>query len=189
MKKQLFLTAVLGALFALSACDNKAASSVDDTTSSVPASEAQSVVATQTLSSADGKVSITVEGDFTDKLADAAQLVNDIPSKDIVLLQQDNAQDVLIFSANLGKVKSDPNTFLDGLSNNLKNDKTINNLVISDIANNSLNYSLSNGEGEEAMTEACVSNVVNNNIMLTCAISASNSPDALGKILSGVNIQ
>lgn len=187
MNKKFYLTLIMSAALTLTACQDKVASSVDDG-SIENASEVETQPA-QALVSSDGRIEINTKGDFVDVLAQTEAILKDLPKENVTLLQQDEAQDILIYSANLGKVKEDANAYLSKLSETLKSDTNLNNAQISDIADNRLVYSFSQGSNEELLNESCVNAIVSDDILLTCALSSTESTANLANHLEAINIK
>lgn len=194
MNKNFYLTAILTATLALSACQDKAASSVDDASinNASPASSeviAPAAAPQQSLTSSDSRVSLTVNGEFADAMVNSATLLPGIPAEKITLLQQDIGQDVTIFALNDGKVKKDAATYLANLESTLKADSSLSNLAVSPAKDSSISYTFSAGEGEHITNEACIANVVNGDILLMCAMSETDSASELASRIAGVSVK
>lgn len=177
----------------LAACSQSTESSVSDTPSS--ASVASSATQTQetpsneqSISSKDGKLSLTLNGQFEDKLTEADQLISDIPAEQLMLLQRDESADVLLYAADLGKAKADANTYLSSLSDTVKADSTLKNIEVGAIDGNKLAYQFSEANGEDELNQACQV-VHQEHVYSVCAISASQPGSQLAQLLSKVSVK
>ena len=179
-------------LVLLAACNQSTESSVGDTppaasaTPSTPASAP--VAASQTIASKDGKISITVNGQYADKLSEASQLISDIPSEQLLFLQRDDSADVLLYAADLGKSKKDAATYLKTLSDAVKADAALKNTNVGAVEGNKLAYQFSETQAETEVNQACVA-INEGNIYSVCAISSSQSPAQLAQLLSNIAVK
>ena len=178
-------------LVLLAACNQSTESSVGDTPPASSASTAQAstpVAAAQTIASKDGKISLSVTGQYADKLAEAGQLISDIPSEQLLFLQRDDAADVLLYAADLGKSKKDAATYLKNLSDAVKADAALKNATVGAVEGNKLAYQFSETQAETEVNQACVA-INEGNIYSVCAISSSQSPAQLAQLLSNIAVK
>ena len=179
-------------LVLLAACNQNTESSVGDTppaASSAPSTPASApVAASQTIASKDGKISITINGQYADKLSEASQLISDIPSEQLLFLQRDDSADVLLYAADLGKSKKDAATYLKTLSDAVKADAALKNTNVGAVEGNKLAYQFSETQAETEVNQACVA-INEGNIYSVCAISSSQSPAQLAQLLSNIAVK
>ena len=179
-------------LVLLAACNQSTESSVGDTppaASAAPSTAASTpAAASQTIASKDGKISITVNGQYADKLSEASQLISDIPSEQLLFLQRDDSADVLLYAADLGKSKKDAATYLKTLSDAVKADAALKNTDVGAIEGNKLAYQFSETQAETEVNQACVA-INEGNIYSVCAISSSQSPAQLAQVLGTVAVK
>ena len=179
-------------LVLLAACNQSTESSVGDTppaASAAPNTPASApVAASQTIASKDGKISVAVTGQYTDKLAEASQLISDIPSEQLLFLQRDDSADVLLYAADLGKSKKDAATYLKTLSDAVKADAALKNTNVGAVEGNKLAYQFSETQAETEVNQACVA-INEGNIYSVCAISSSQSPAQLAQLLSNIAVK
>ena len=178
-------------LVLLAACNQSTESSVGDTPPASSASTAQAstpVAAAQTIASKDGKISLSVTGQYADKLAEAGQLISDIPSEQLLFLQRDDAADVLLYAADLGKSKKDAATYLKNLSDAVKADAALKNATVGAVVGNKLAYQFSETQAETEVNQACVA-INDGNIYSVCAISSSQAPAQLAQLLGNVAVK
>ena len=179
-------------LVLLAACNQSTESSVGDTppaASAAPNTPASApVAASQTIASKDGKISITVNGQYADKLSEASQLISDIPSEQLLFLQRDDSADVLLYAADLGKSKKDAATYLKTLSDAVKADAALKNTNVGAVEGNKLAYQFSETQAETEVNQACVA-INEGNIYSVCAISSSQSPAQLAQLLSNIAVK
>lgn len=189
-------TAAIGALSLslLAACEQKTTSSVSDAPAATSAASAatsaptETVASTQALTSQNGKLTINVTGQFADKLSEAGQLISDIPTEQLLLLQKDEATGTLLYAADLGKAKTDAAAYLKNLSDAIKADANLKNVEVGAIDGNKLTYHFSEGEADSEMNQACVA-IHQDSIYSVCAISSSASTSQLAQLLSNVSIK
>ena len=179
-------------LVLLAACNQSTESSVGDTppaASAAPSTAASTpAAASQTIASKDGKISLTVNGQYTDKLSEASQLISDIPSEQLLFLQRDDSADVLLYAADLGKSKKDAATYLKTLSDAVKADAALKNTNVGAVEGNKLAYQFSETQAETEVNQACVA-INEGNIYSVCAISSSQSPAQLAQLLSNIAVK
>ena len=178
-------------LVLLAACNQSTESSVGDTPPASSASTAQAstpVAAAQTIASKDGKISLSVTGQYADKLAEAGQLISDIPSEQLLFLQRDDAADVLLYAADLGKSKKDAATYLKNLSDAVKADAALKNATVGAVEGNKLAYQFSETQAETEVNQACVA-INEGNIYSVCAISSSQAPAQLAQLLGNIAVK
>ncbi|UOO90573.1 hypothetical protein LVJ82_06250 [Vitreoscilla massiliensis] len=178
-------------LVLLAACNQSTESSVGDTPPASSASTAQAstpVAAAQTIASKDGKISLSVTGQYADKLAEAGQLISDIPSEQLLFLQRDDAADVLLYAADLGKSKKDAATYLKNLSDAVKADAALKNATVGAVEGNKLAYQFSETQAETEVNQACVA-INDGNIYSVCAISSSQAPAQLAQLLGNIAVK
>ena len=179
-------------LVLLAACNQSTESSVGDTppaASAAPSTAASTpAAASQTIASKDGKISLTVNGQYADKLSEASQLISDIPSEKLLFLQRDDSADVLLYAADLGKSKKDAATYLKTLSDAVKADAALKNTDVGAIEGNKLAYQFSETQAETEVNQACVA-INEGNIYSVCAISSSQSPAQLAQLLSNIAVK
>ena len=179
-------------LVLLAACNQSTESSVGDTppaASAAPSTAASTpAAASQTIASKDGKISLTVNGQYADKLSEASQLISDIPSEQLLFLQRDDSADVLLYAADLGKSKKDAATYLKNLSDAVKADAALKNTNVGAVEGNKLAYQFSETQAETEINQACVA-INEGNIYSVCAISSNQSPAQLAQVLSTVVVK
>lgn len=181
-------------LVMLAACEQKTQSSVGEIPTATPTASATVPIASaptttvQKLTSANGKLSIETTGQFTDQLAQASQLISDIPTEQLLLLQNDAANDVLIYAADLGAAKADANTYLAKLSGSIKADAKLQQVAVGSVQNNKLAYQFSETVGENTVNQACQA-VHQQNIYSICAISTTQTPEALAGVIHNISVQ
>ncbi|AUZ04157.1 hypothetical protein ADP71_03480 [Vitreoscilla sp. C1] len=178
-------------LVMLAACNQQTQSSVGDIPAATPTASATAPTATaavQKLTSANGKLSLETTGQFTDQLAQANQLISDIPTEQLLLLQNDTSNDVLIYAADLGAAKADANTYLAKLSDSVKADAKLQQVVVGSVQNNKLAYQFSETVGDNAVNQACQA-VHQQNIYSVCAISTTQNPEALAGMIQNISVQ
>ena len=179
-------------LVLLAACNQSTESSVGDTppaASAAPSTAASTpAAASQTIASKDGKISLTVNGQYADKLSEASQLISDIPSEKLLFLQRDDSADVLLYAADLGKSKKDAATYLKTLSDAIKADAALKNTTVGAVEGNKLAYQFSETLAETEVNQACLA-INEGNIYSVCAISSSQSPEQLAQLLSNTTVK
>lgn len=193
LKSRLWLLVAI-ALLGLSACKQKDTSvtiDASDTQAASSASEASESNAnsTQTLSSNDGKVSIVLDGDFTDVLDSASDWVDQSQVKNLTLLQHDDASNITLAVNNLGVMKIKPDEYFKNLADSLKNNAAISKVKLGIATENRMNYRFSHQQNGTLLNESCVALVANGNLYTVCASSDSASDDALAATLKTINLQ
>lgn len=174
----------------LAACNQNTESSVGDSASAVTTTPAASapVAATQALSSKDGKISVATSGQFSDKLSEAGQLISDIPTEQLLLLQRDEAADVLLYAADLGKAKADAPSYLKNLSDAIKADSSLKNVEVAAPQGTQLAYQFSETAADGDVNQACQT-VHQDHIYSVCAISNSQSPAQLAQVVANIAVK
>lgn len=178
-------------LVMLAACEQQTQSSVGEIPTTTPTASATVTAPTtsaQKLTSTNGKLSIETTGQFTDQLAQANQLISDIPTEQLLLLQNDAANDVLIYAADLGAAKADANTYLAKLSDSIKADAKLQQVTVGSVQNNLLAYQFSETVGDNTVNQACQA-VHQQNIYSVCAISTTQNPEALASAIQNISVQ
>lgn len=193
LKSRLWLLVAI-ALLGLSACKQKDTSvtiDASDTQAASSASEASESNAnsTQTLSSNDGKVSIVLDGDFTDVLDSASDWVDQSQVKNLTLLQHDDGSNITLAVNNLGVMKIKPDEYFKNLADSLKNNAAISKVKLGIATENRMNYRFSHQQNGTLLNESCVALVANGNLYTVCASSDSASDDALAATLKTINLQ
>lgn len=193
LKSRLWLLVAI-ALLSLSACKQKDTSvtiDASDTQAASSASEASESNAnsTQTLSSNDGKVSIVLDGDFTDVLDSASDWVDQSQVKNLTLLQHDDDSNITLAVNNLGVMKIKPDEYFKNLADSLKNNAAISKVKLGIATENRMNYRFSHQQNGTLLNESCVALVANGNLYTVCASSDSASDDALAATLKTINLQ
>ncbi|MGL4387402.1 cytochrome C [Snodgrassella alvi] len=193
LKSRLWLLVAI-ALLGLSACKQKDTSvtiDASDTQAASSASEASESNAnsTQTLSSNDGKVSIVLDGDFTDVLDSASDWVDQSQVKNLTLLQHDDDSNITLAVNNLGVMKIKPDEYFKNLADSLKNNAAISKVKLGIATENRMNYRFSHQQNGTLLNESCVALVANGNLYTVCASSDSASDDALAATLKTINLQ
>lgn len=193
LKSRLWLLVAI-ALLGLSACKQKDTSvtiDASDTQAVSSASEASESNAnsTQTLSSNDGKVSIVLDGDFTNVLDSASDWVDQSQVKNLTLLQHDDASNITLAVNNLGVMKIKPDEYFKNLADSLKNNAAISKVKLGIATENRMNYRFSHQQNGTLLNESCVALVANGNLYTVCASSDSASDDALAATLKTINLQ
>lgn len=193
LKSRLWLLVAI-ALLGLSACKQKDTSvtiDASDTQAASSASEASesNATSTQTLSSNDGKVSIVLDGDFTDVLDSASDWVDQSQVKNLTLLQHDDDSNITLAVNNLGVMKIKPDEYFKNLADSLKNNAAISKVKLGIATENRMNYRFSHQQNGTLLNESCVALVANGNLYTVCASSDSASDDALAATLKTINLQ
>lgn len=195
MKKQMILLAAL----LLAACNQNPSHSVaseaalsSDVVAIASDDNAQSA-ASNTLTSADGRIQIALDGAFVDKRADAQFLPEGEDEKNVLLLQHDEVRNITLSAVDSGVLKSDLATFFTQLRENIKKDQTLNHAQITTAADNRLLYAFqtdSSAENETTIYESCLVAVAKDKQIYTvCAISDQLSNEELNALLNTVRIE
>ncbi|ULJ64587.1 hypothetical protein [Wielerella bovis] len=182
------ITALLiAATLGISACNNgtpeqtSVAPATDSATASTPTVASTPVVAE--IKSSDGAVSFTPNGDFADKLGDAAFGAD----KNTTLLQYDESRNLTLSVVASGKVKGTAEDFFSSLKKNIEADKTVSNAQIDEAANNQMAYRFTHPEadGKPAANESCITAVSADGVINTaCATSTDLSADELKDVVA-----
>ena len=121
---------VAAALFCLAACSPEQGDAV-------PKAASDTV---QTLTSMDGKISISVHNShFTDIIADSARHPKNVPASSLILLQHDPEARITIYAANNGPAQTDAKAYFAELKTALQSDET-QNVRVGIATDNRMNY-------------------------------------------------
>lgn len=172
----------------------------NDTSVILDASEASNTVAasastntnintTQTLSSRDDKLSIVVDGNFTDEMDDSENWVDSKDLDTLILLQHDDTSNITLQANDLGPIKLKAEDYFKNLASDLKNNSAINNVNVGIATDNRMNYRFSHNKDSILLNESCVAMVNNDNLYSVCASSDSAKDDALAATLKTINLQ
>lgn len=193
------ITVCLLATFALAACNNStpnnatatpAASSTPVAASDVASAETptNATPASPTLSSKDGKLTITTNGYFADKSSDAVFLPADVKAEDVLLLQYDDSRNLTISAIQSGKAKTNAADLFASLQKALESNKSLQNLNVGQPENDRLRYGYTQA-GQNVANESCLVAVdATQNITTVCASSSELSQEELAAILADVKI-
>ena len=108
---------VAAALFCLAACNPEQGDAASKAASDT----------VQTLTSMDGKISISVHNThFSHKIADTALHPKNVPPSNLILLQHDPEARITIYAANNGPAQTDAKTYFAELKTTLQSDETQN---------------------------------------------------------------
>lgn len=177
MNKQKMLITALFSLV-LAACNNQTPS---DAAASSPAVEP----AKTALSSADGQISIQVDGVFADKISDAQFLPEGEKAENILLLQYDEAQDLTLLAVKSGMLASDEAAFFADLKHNIDNDKTLSNINVQTPSEHRMAYGFTSQAQDSH--EYCIAAVASDKQIYTvCAMSTQLADAELSAVLSDV---
>jgi len=170
----LLLLALSGSLL-LAGCNQQAETSVVAPSASEVAAASATAAAqnpSQTLATEDGIISLTVNGRFEDKLAEAAQYVDGADSNKISLLQYDADQDIAITISNFGAPKQPAEAYFAKLSESLKADQGLQDTAVDTPADQRMGYRFSHGQDDNVLNESCVA-VYAKNLYTVCATSST----------------
>lgn len=191
MNKKILALMLSGALV-LTACDGKpsnasSANATSQTAETTPV-ETAPIVPVE-LKSANGKISVTTKGTFTDKSQDPTALPDGMKAEQLLLLQTDELNDVTIYAVDLGKAKVAKDYFAK-LKSALETDKTLTNLTVGEAKDGRMSYAFSqaDADGNAVFNEACVAILDKEQVYSVCANSADVAPDELSAALSDVKI-
>ena len=184
----LLLLALSGSLL-LAGCNQQAETSVVAPSASEVAAASATAVASaaaqnpsQTLATEDGVISLTVNGRFEDKSAEAAQYVDGADSNKISLLQYDADQDIAITVSNFGAPKQPAEAYFTKLSESLKADQGLNDTAVDSSADQRMGYRFSHGQDDNVLNESCVA-VYAKNLYTVCATSSTATLPELDALL------
>ena len=190
----LLLLALSGSLL-LAGCNQQAETSVVAPSASEVAAASATVAASaaaqnpsQTLATEDGVISLTVNGHFEDKSAEAAQYVDSIDSNKISLLQYDADQDITITISNFGAPKQPAEAYFAKLSESLKADQSLKDTAVDTPADQRMGYRFSHGQDDNALNESCVA-VYAQDLYTVCATSGTASLPELDALLKNLTIK
>ena len=190
----LLLLALSGSLL-LAGCNQQAETSVVAPSASEVAAASATAAASaaaqnpsQTLATEDGVISLTVNGHFEDKLAEAAQYVDGADSNKPSLLQYDADQDVAITVSNFGVPKQPAEAYFTKLSESLKADQGLNDTTVDTPADQRMGYRFSHGQDDNVLNESCVA-VYAKNLYTVCAASSTASLPELDALLKNLTVK
>ena len=186
----LLLLALSGSLL-LAGCNQQAETSVVAPSASEVAAASATAAAqnpSQTLATEDGIISLTVNGRFEDKLAEAAQYVDGADSNKISLLQYDADQDIAITISNFGAPKQPAEAYFAKLSESLKADQGLQDTAVDTPADQRMGYRFSHGQDDNALNESCVA-VYAQNLYTVCATSGTASLPELDALLKNLTVK
>lgn len=184
--------ALLTALLALAACSGNTDTSVTLSASeaSAASTSAPAAAANQTLSSADGKISITTaESQFTDRLSQAGEWVDASEAKSLVLLQRDDNRGITLSVSAHGAPKTDAAAYFSKLTGQLKADQRLQNLDVGAATDQRMNYRFSYQQDGVTLNESCIALYGSAQIYVACASSDSAEPAQLADTLKDIRIQ
>ena len=184
----LLLLALSGSLL-LAGCNQQAETSVvAPSASEVAAASAAAQNPSQTLATEDGIISLTVNGRFEDKSAEAAQYVDGADSNKISLLQYDADQDITITVSNFGAPKQPAEAYFAKLSESLKADQSLKDTAVDTPADQRMGYRFSHGQDDNVLNESCVA-VYAKNLYTVCAASSTASLPELDALLKNLTVK
>ena len=193
-RTSLLLLALSGSLL-LAGCNQQAETSVVAPSASEVAAASATAAASaaaqnpsQTLATEDGVISLTVNGHFEDKSAEAAQYVDGADSNKISLLQYDADQDIAITVSNFGAPKQPAEAYFAKLSESLKADQGLNDTAVDTPADQRMGYRFSHGQDDNVLNESCVA-VYAQNLYTVCATSGTASLPELDALLKNLTVK
>ena len=180
-------------LFSLAACGQQSETSVaptpDSAASLISASSANSKNAVQVLESNDKKIRITVpNGQFSSAGAQADLHPSSVSDEDLTLLQHDPAQDITLYTARLGKPKSDAATYFKNLKTALTNTEGLSDVDVGAATENRMNYRFVQTADENPLRENCIAIYEAKTLYSVCANSSVASTEALMVVLKDVTL-
>ena len=140
------------------------------------------------MATEDGIISLTVNGRFEDKSAEAAQYVDGADSNKISLLQYDADQDIAITVSNFGVPKQPAEAYFTKLSESLKADQGLNDTTVDTPADQRMGYRFSHGQDDNVLNESCVA-VYAKNLYTVCATSSTASLPELDTLLENLTVK
>ena len=157
MNKHLLRSIITASLlFGLAACDQQVETSVPPA-SDTTASSANLESAVQILESNDKKIRITVSnGQFSSAGAQVDLHPSSVSDEDLTLLQHDANQDITLYTARLGKPKSDAATYFKNLKTALKNTEGLSDVDVGAATGNRMNYRFIQTTDENSLRENCI---------------------------------
>ncbi|KPN70861.1 hypothetical protein [Neisseria sp. 83E34] len=192
MKKTAFLA--LAATTLLSACNKQPETSVSPEAASSAASainEAASIPqsAVQTLTSKDGKLSIVIENSsFADISKEARALPPGVNAADLTMMQQDDAQNITLYTTNLGKPKKPANEYFANLKKHIEADPSLKDVKTGIATENRMDYHYSQTSGDETLNETCVAVYSTEGLYNICAYSPSATTQQLDSVLKNIKL-
>ena len=174
MKRILSATA---ALLHLAACG-------PDQGDAVPKAASDTV---QTLTSKDGKISISVHNShFTDIIADSARHPKNVPASSLILFQHDPEARITIYAANNGPAQTDAKAYFTELQNVLQSDET-QNVRVGIATDNRMNYQTDREDRQGTFNQYCIA-IHEANIYTVCAYSHHAGQKDLSVVLKEVSL-
>lgn len=166
---------LLSATLTLSACNEKAQTSVDTSTASSEAAAPEVAAnSAQTLTSSDNKITLTVEqGGYEDKSKEAEQLLSPVKDGDLTLLQYNPYSDITLHVESLGAPKRSADEYFAKLSQTIKSAKNVRNVNIGEATENRMNYTFSSEEDGQTLNESCVALYSKERLYNICASSST----------------
>lgn len=193
-RTSLLLLALSGSLL-LAGCNQQTETSVVAPSASEVAAASATAAASaaaqnpsQTLATEDGVISLTVNGHFEDKLAEAAQYVDGADSNKPSLLQYDADQDITITVSNFGATKQPAEAYFAKLSESLKADQSLKDTFVDTSADQRMGYRFSHGQDDNVLNESCVA-VYAKNLYTVCAASSTASLPELDALLKNLTVK
>ncbi len=190
---KLLLTLTAVAAIGLAACDQKGTTSVTDSTSSAASAITNAAVSAntvQTLTSSDGKISISIQGgQFADAMQNKDLLPAGLTAADLTLLQNDPATEITVYAANLGKPKIPAADYFKKLKTALEQDGSLSDVQTGVATENRMSYRFQQKDKEDnILNENCLAVYETNSIYNICANSYSASPTQLNEVLKDVKL-
>lgn len=188
---------VLATILLLSGCFNQ-----DNTSVSLSASEAAAASgvasdsgaptpdASQTLTSTDNRISITVpQGQFVDQMSHAADWVDKQEINTLTMLQRDDSNGITLSINSFGKPKEKSEVYFKRLSDALKTDTSLQNLKIGMATDNRMGYRFSRTVDGMVLSEECIALYKEDNLAVICASSDMVEPQQLTELLKNISVQ
>jgi hypothetical protein len=174
MKKVL---SVAAALFCLVACNPEQGDAVSKAASDT----------IQTLTSMDGKISISVHNShFSDIIADSARHPKNVPASSLILLQHDPEARITIYAANNGPAQTDAKTYFAELKTALQSDET-QNVRVGIATDNRMNYQTDREDRQGTFNQYCIA-IHEANIYTVCAYSHHAGQKELSEVLKELSL-
>lgn len=192
--------AILATVLMLSACNqdstsvsltaSEAAAASDVGTSSASDTDASAPAASQTLTTSDKKISITVpQGQFVDQIDHAADWVDKTETGTLTLLQRDDNSGITLSVNNFGQPKDKAEVYFKNLSDTLKADADLKDLQVGLATDNRMGYRFSRVVDGTTLSEECIALYTANNLSVICASSDMVDPQQLTDLLKNINVQ
>ena len=177
------------ALLGLSSCSRQAETSVPASSGAAPASTVTAEKQVQTLTAADGKVSIVIQGSsFENVLQDKSALPEGITAEELTLLQRDTGNDITLYVVNLGTPKTDAKTYFSNLKEALESTQGLSEVQTGAATDTRMNYRFAQNDSQgNLLRESCIS-IYESNLYNVCASSPTASAEALAAVLKEVNL-